>query len=135
MVENLFAYVALGCIGLVLLLLIFRQPYLGVVFTIATLPVIDLFPDIPLFSSIAVPLGLVTLVSYLFQSKAAQKRQKWLDPIYIFGLLFIFWTVISNPEAAIFGKDRVWILTFVQLWILMLLSVNYFRHPNAKTAC
>ena len=117
MVENLFAYVALGCIGLVLLLLIFRQPYLGVVFTIATLPVIDLFPDIPLFSSIAVPLGLVTLVSYLFQSKVStKKRQKWLDPIYILGLLFIFWTVISNPEAAIFVRTGL-DLTFVQLWI------------------
>lgn len=133
MVENLFAYVALGCIGLVLLLLIFRQPYLGVVFTIATLPVIDLFPDIPLFSSIAVPLGLVTLVSYLFQSKGStKKRQKWLDPIYIFGLLFIFWTVISDPEAAFFGKDRVWILTFVQLWILMLLSGELLSTPQRQ---
>lgn len=132
--ENEFlTYILLGIIGLVLVILIFRQPYLGVVFTIATLPVIDLFPDIPLFSSIAVPLGLVTLVSYLFQSKVStKKRQKWLDPIYILGLLFIFWTVISNPEAAIFGKDRVWILTFVQLWILMLLSGELLSTPQRQ---
>jgi hypothetical protein len=74
-------------------------------FYFATLPVIDLFPDIPLFSSIAVPLGLVTLVSYLFQSKGStKKRQKCLIQYIYFWTAIYFLTVISNPEAAIFGK-------------------------------
>mgnify|MGYP000895446580 CR=1 FL=1 len=134
--NNIITYLIFGIIGIVLFFLIFRQPYIGVVFTIATLPVIDLFPDIPLFSSIAVPLGLVTLVSYLFQTKSNLNRQKkGLDPVFIFGLLFMFWTVISNPEAAIFGKDRVWVLTFVQLWVLMALSGELLVTPQRqKTA-
>ncbi|MDD4578201.1 MAG: O-antigen ligase family protein [Anaerolineaceae bacterium] len=134
--NNIITYLIFGIIGIVLFFLIFRQPYIGVVFTIATLPVIDLFPDIPLFSSIAVPLGLVTLVSYLFQTKSSLNRQnKGLDPVVIFGFLFMFWTVISNPEAAIFGKDRVWVLTFVQLWVLMALSGELLVTPQRqKTA-
>lgn len=123
MVENVLTYAILGLIGIFALSLIMRQPYLGVVLTIATLPVIELFPNIPLFSSIAVPLGLVTLVAFLFQSKNTHKvRKQRLDPVYLFGLIFILWAFVSSPEAAIFGKDRVWLLTFVQLWVLMFLA-------------
>lgn len=133
MSDNILTYFIFGIIGIILFLLIIKQPYLGVVFTIATLPVVDLFPHIPLFSSVAVPVGLVTLLAYLLQAKNIPKRQNnWLDPVFLFGLLFIFWIVVSNPEAAILGKDRIWLLTFVQLWVLMVLSGDLLVTPQRQ---
>lgn len=133
MIEDVFIYTVAGLIGLAILIAILRQPYLGVAFTLATLPVIGLFPSIPFFSSIALPLGLVTLASYLLQLKDLHKRRKrQLDPVYLLGLVFIFWIMISNPEAAFLGEGRVWFFTFAQLWILMLLSGELLVTPQRQ---
>src|SRR5690606_10497061 len=102
MSNEIFEYTLLGLIGIVLVLVVLRQPYLGLVFTIATLPVIDLLPQIPIFSSVVPLIGLVTLGGYLFQTKRSQKiRTNKFDLINLFGLLFIFWTFVSNPNAAL----------------------------------
>lgn len=96
---------------------------MGVVFTISTLPVIDLLPEIPLFSSIVPLIGLVTLAGYLFQSKRFQvKKNLKVDPVLVFGILYVIWIVISNPSAAIFGRERNWLFTCVQLLVLMFLA-------------
>lgn len=65
----------LGAIlGLVLVFLVIRQPYLGVVFTLASLPIIDLLPEIPLFSSVVPLIGGVTLVIFLLTTKKRRLR-------------------------------------------------------------
>ena len=132
-IENLVAYIFAGIIGLILLLLIFKQPYLGVAFSIAILPIIDIFSSIPLFSSISLPIGLATLAAYLFRSKRLEKKGKRrMEAVYLLALVFIFWVVVSNPEAAILGEDRFWIFTFAQLWILMFLSGELLDTPQKQ---
>ncbi|NLN86614.1 MAG: O-antigen ligase family protein [Syntrophomonadaceae bacterium] len=133
LIENLVVYIFAAIIGLILLLLIFKQPYLGVAFSIAILPIIDIFSSIPLFSSISLPIGLATLVAYLFRSKRLEKKGKRrMEAVYLLALIFIFWVVVSNPEAAILGEDRFWIFTFAQLWILMFLSGELLDTPQKQ---
>jgi len=131
MTSDTLVYLLFGLIGVVVLLVILKWPYFGIAVSISILPIVHIFPDIPLFSSIATPVGLVTLAAYLLQSKGTKKRQKRkLEPVYLFGFLFILWVVVSNPEASILGKDRVWFLTFVQLWILMFLTGELLDTPE-----
>lgn len=135
MVNETFALILMGLIGIVVLFIVLRQPYLGLVFTISTLPVVDLLPEIPLFSSIVPLIGLVTLAGFLFQTKRPQKnRTNKFDLINLFGLLFIFWTVVSNPNAALTAGDRNWLFTLVQLWILMALTGELLKDPNRQKA-
>lgn len=118
-------------IALVLTLLILKNPYLGVVFTVASLPIIDLLPAIPMFSSIVPLIGAVTIVAYLFQGKTetAKPRAKF-GAIHVFGLLFILWMYASNPVAAWSGRDRNWVFTFIQLWVLMFLAGDLLDKPE-----
>ena len=133
MIEDIFIYIVAGIIAVILILLIFKHPYLGIAFTVASMPVIVLFPSIPFVSSISLPLGFLTLAAYLFQSKGTQvKRNQRLEPVYLFGILFIFWIVISNPKAALLGENRIWALTFAQLWILMFLSGKLLVTPERQ---
>ena len=133
MVNEYFEFILLGLIGIIVLLIVVRQPYLGLVFTISTLPIIDLLPEVPLFSSIVPLIGLVTLAGYLFQSKKPQnERTSKLDVVNLLGLLFVFWVVVSNPSAALIEGDRNWLFTFVQLWILMALSGELLKDPEQQ---
>jgi len=110
-------------IAMVLVFLIIRRPDLGVTFTLASLPIVDLLPEIPLFSSVVPLLGGVTLVVFLFNSKKDKtKSAPGSSLIFILGILFIAWMFFSSPEAAWSGKDRNWVFTFIQLWVLLLLS-------------
>lgn len=110
-------------LGLVLVFLVIRRPALGVTFTLASLPIIDLLPEIPLFSSIVPLIGGVTLVIFLLSTKKDKtKNPPGASIIFILGILFIAWMFLSNPEAAWSGKDRNWVFTFIQLLVLMFLS-------------
>ena len=110
-------------IALVLVFLIIQYPELGVTFTLASLPIMELLPKIPFFSSVVPLIGGVTFVAFLVKPK----KQKSRNPpnsslIFILGILFIAWMFFSNPEAAWSGLDRNWVFTFVQLIALMFLS-------------
>lgn len=103
--------------------MVLKNPYLGIVFTVATLPILDLLPSIPVFSSVVSILGGVTVIGFLLQSRSEKTRgspSSWV--IFILGIVFILWMFFSNPAAAWSGKDRNWFFTFVQLWVLMFLS-------------
>lgn len=131
MVNEYFEFILLGLIGIVVLFIVLRQPYLGLVFTIATLPIIDLLPEIPLFSSVVPLIGAATLAGYLFQSKLPEKKStNKLNMVNLFALLFIFWAILSNPEAALTASYRNWLFTFVQLWILLALSGTMLKETK-----
>lgn len=120
--DNLLSILG-ALIVLVLVFLIIRRPDLGVTFTLASLPIIDLLPQIPLFSSVVPLLGGVTLVMFLLNSKKeTTKNAPGTTVIFVLGILFIGWMFLSNPEAAWNGRDRNWVFTFIQLWVLMFLS-------------
>lgn len=122
-----------GIISLYILLLVFIKPHLGIALTVASLPVVDLLPDIPFATSIVPIIGGLTLVAYLFQNKNKSQRSALkLTPLHILGLLFIVWIFVSNPLVAWSGSDRNWIITFLQLWILMILSGALLNSPQKQ---
>jgi len=128
------AYIILGAIfGTIITIFIMRYPHLGVIFTVASLPIIELLPAIPVFSSIMPIVGGLTLVALLLTvRKRGWKTQSKFGWIHIFGLLFILWMFLSNPTAAWSGRDRNWVFTFVQLWVLMFLAGELLDTPEKQ---
>ena len=111
--------------------IVLRQPYLGIVFTAATLPITDLLPQISGVTSVVPLVGAVTLVGFLWQrSTMRRKLFSHFSEIHFVGLIFLGWLFISNPQAAWFGRDRNWILTFFQLWILLWLAGELLDTPT-----
>lgn len=109
--------------GLVLAAVIIKYPYLGVVFTVSSLSIIDLLPSIGMFDTVLPLIGGVSFVGFVLQLKKNEKTaKKSINFVFIFAVLFIMWMYISNPLAAWGGNGRNWIFTFFQLFILMILS-------------
>jgi O-antigen ligase len=114
--------------GVLVSVLIIEYPFAGFL-TLGFLPLIlDLLPDIPYFTSIAIPLGGLTTVAYLMKSKRQTQTHLYIrrfsySIVLILALLFILWIVGTNPEAVYgrFGR-RNWFLTFFQLIIYMWLA-------------
>lgn len=109
----------------VLALMILRAPYLGVVITISSLPIVAILPPIPFATSIVSLLGGVTLISYIMQQ--LRRRQALFLPHtkgLFWAVLFIIWMTVSNPSAALSSSSegRNWFFTYIQLWMLAWLA-------------
>jgi len=114
-------------VGIVLFLLILRRPYLGIVFTAASLPIAGVLPNIPFATSVVTIIGGITIPAFLLQRNSKKIKSSIpklfsLSRLHLLGLLFIGWIFITNPQAAIMGRDRNWVFTFAQLWILSWLT-------------
>ncbi|MBL1172751.1 MAG: O-antigen ligase family protein [Chloroflexi bacterium] len=114
-------------VGIVLFLLILRRPYFGIVFTAASLPIAGVLPNVPFATSVVTIIGGITIPAFLLQRKNKKIKSNTsklisLSRLHLFGLLFIGWIFITNPQAAIMGRDRNWVFTFAQLWILSWLT-------------
>jgi O-antigen ligase len=110
-------------LAIIVVLLILRKPYLGIVFTAASLPATDVLPQIPLASSVVPLIGAVTLGAFLLSRKRQSGGSRLgFTSVHLLGLLFIGWLYISNPQAAWLGRDRNWTVTFLQLWFLVWLA-------------
>jgi O-antigen ligase len=121
--------IILGALAYVIL----RRPYLGVVATLASLPVVEILPDIPLATSLVSVLGGVTLLGYFLQSAAKREAPKVSFPRnLVCGLLFIVWAVATHPGAALLpaADNRSWVFTFAQLMILAWLAGRLFDTPD-----
>lgn len=117
--------------AILLIPLVLVYPYLGLVFIIASLPITGLLPDVPFVSSVVPVLGALTVAAFLLKNRQRQAGEKArFTPIHLVGLLLIAWIFISNPEAAWFGRDRNWIITFVQLWVLLWLAGELLDSPE-----
>ena len=120
-------------IAIVLVFLIVEQPFLGVAFMISSLPVIDLLPEIPYLTSVVPLIGAITIISFLIQKRNAPgKSLIKFKSVLVFGILFIIWIYLSNPDAAWSGIDRNWVLTFIQLWVLMFLVGELLDTPKKQ---
>jgi O-antigen ligase len=128
--NELFSTILWTIIGLVIIILILAKPYMGLIITIVSLPIVDLLPPIPILTSGIILVGLVTLASTLSHSK--NKLFQNFDLSHIFGLLFSLWLLVSNFQASFLGESRNWFLTFIQLWVLMLLSSNILDTPKKQ---
>lgn len=112
--------------GVYIAVIILKYPYLGAILTVSSLPVIDLLPSIPYFDSVLPLLGAITVLGFLINLKGGSSSKLVFSPVHLFGLLFIIWMFITNPQAAWSGPSRNWTFTFIQLWALMLLASNLF---------
>jgi O-antigen ligase len=118
-------------IAVPLAFLILVRPYLGIVLIVASLPVTDILPDVPLISSVVPLIGAVTLVGFfLIRKEGPANRIFHFEDIHILGLLFIGWMLASHPAAAWSGSDRNWTLTYVQLWVLAWLAGALLDTPK-----
>lgn len=121
--------------GIYITVFILKHPYIGLILTVSSLPIIELLPSIPLFDTILPLLGAITVVGFLFTLKSGSSvKPISISPVHLFGLLFIIWMFITNPQAAWSGPSRNWTFTFIQLWVLMLLSSNLFDTSKKQMA-
>lgn len=114
-------------------LVILRRPYIGVVVTVASQPIVSLVPSISNIGSIITIVGLLTMGSYLLtEARKRVSSHEKTPKVLIIGLLFLLWITISNPLAALApgDEDRIWILTFTQLWILVWLAYKLLDSPE-----
>lgn len=118
--------------GGILVFVVLRNPYIGIGVTIASLPVTEILPDIPFFSSAVVLIGGASLGSFLLQRLARRQTlfKSGLRPVHILAILFTGWLLISHPDAALFSSDRNWFFTFFQLCILLWLGGESFTTPK-----
>lgn len=111
--------------------LILSKPYLGVVFTLVSLPVVDLLPTIPFLTSIVVLIGVVTLAGFLIhRKKELGKRLFNFGSVHGVGLLFVGWVSISYFQGNLFLSSRNWAFTFIQLWLLIWLAGELLDSPE-----
>jgi O-antigen ligase len=128
-VPSSFTLVIAALIALAILI----KPYLGLVVILATQPVLDLLPEIPLFSSLLPLIGAFTLIPFLINTKnISEKRIFNFSNTHILGLLLIGWIFISNPQAALFTGGRNWLLTYFQLWILIWMAGVLLDTPQKQ---
>jgi O-antigen ligase len=114
-------------------LFVFKYPFLGVVALIASLPLNELVPEVPLIGTTFTLIGGLTLLSYLLQKlfDRDDRRLFRTHPSLIFGALFCIWVLVTNPSAAVLTTaERVWIFTFVQLLALAWLSSQLLQKPG-----
>ena len=123
--------VLVAIIGIVIAGLVVSNPFLGIVFIAASLPVTDLLPSIPFLSSILPVFGVISVLGYVFQNRKKHGNGlKGPRSILVLGVLFIFWIYITHPQAAWFGSDRNWLLTYLQLVVLAFLAEELLDDPK-----
>jgi hypothetical protein len=111
---------------------IIRRPYVGVVLTAASLPVVDVLPAFPMATSVVSFLGGLTVLSYVLQALTGNKTfRRRLTIGHYAAILFVFWTIVSAPLGAL-GSNREWIWSLVQLvvvaWVASLLLTSPSEH-------
>lgn len=128
---TIFSTIPLVLIGVLLIYLFFTNPIIGLVFIASSLPVTDLLPDIPYLTSIIPLIGAVTLVSYTVDSiRRKRKPLPGTRSILVLGLLFLIWIFLTHPQAAWLGRDRNWVITYLQLVILAFLASEMLDSPE-----
>lgn len=113
-----------------LIIITLIKPHIGLIFTIVTLPVLEVLPDVPFLNTTTVFLGGLAFLSYIYYLISNQKRRYILThPIHWLLLAFILWTVGTHPSVAINAPDRNWLFTLVQLFILLWLAPQLLDTP------
>lgn len=131
MTNEILLNIIIVFLGILLAGLIISNPFLGVVFIAASLPITELLPSIPYISSVLPLVGGVSILGYLFQNRKKHgKVLKGSRSILVLGALFIFWIYITHPQAAWFGSDRNWMLSYLQLVILAFLAEELLDDPK-----
>ncbi len=133
MINDILVNILIAIFGIIISGIIISNPFLGVVFIAASLSVTDLLPSVRYLSSILPVVGAISILGYLIQNRRKRRKgTKGARSILVLGALFIFWIFITNPQAAWFGADRNWILTYLQLIILTFLAEELIDDPQKQ---
>jgi O-antigen ligase len=113
---------------------ILRQPYLGVVVAVASLPLVEILPSIPYSTSAVSLLGGVTLGSYLLRQSRKRKEMRIQHKGLVLGVFFVIWLSLSNPFASFLPSldGRNWFFTFLQLLLLAWLAARTLDTPRKQ---
>jgi O-antigen ligase len=116
----------------ILALAILRNPYWGIIATIASLPVLTVLPSIPVATSAVALIGGLTLGALVVERVILKKPFRKLSSIHFWALLLIAWMLVTNPSAALLDEDRNWLFTFAQLWLLLWLAGEVMNAPQRQ---
>ena len=106
-----------------LTIFILLKPYLGLVFIVASQPVANVLPQVPMVSSVVPIFGAITIVAFLIKAKNEHIKLAFrFTSVHLLSLLLLFWFFLSNPTAAWSGADRNWVFTYLQLLVLLWLA-------------
>lgn len=114
----------------IILLIVLTKPYLGLILTILSIPVVDLLPPVPYFTSIVILVGVTTLIGYFIHFRSSGRLQ--VESIFFLEALYVIWIFISNPQASFLGASRNWVFTFIQLLVLSFLSSRLLNSPKKQ---
>ena len=106
-------------VGVLVFILIVKNPIWGVAILISLEPIIDLLPKIKFLSSVSVLVGGITLASYFLQRSTKTSTKKSIPALFSF---LIVWLVCSNAIGQYmfyFPRTRNWFFTFVQLVVMI----------------
>jgi O-antigen ligase len=125
--QELIVFLAIGgMVGVAMML----RPILGIGLFAAAASVTDILPSVAFASSGLVLLGagafFAFLVNYLLDKELTLR---W-HGAHLAGLSFIVWFAATNPDFALHGPPRDWLLTYVQLFALLLLASQILNSPS-----
>ncbi|MBX3084415.1 MAG: hypothetical protein KF716_22450 [Anaerolineae bacterium] len=126
---------------LIAVVAILKRSYLGIAFIVGSLPILALLPDIPFATSIFPLVGGVTLISYVVQQRwgirpgtTAKVGPPLANAILVLGVIFVAWSISSNPVAAMVEGDRNWAFTLIQLLAILWLASKLFIDKRVHQA-
>lgn len=117
-IQNIIA----GFIWILFGILTLLFPLLGFSLIISSSIIATLLPNIPLINSIIPVIGGLTIIGSFLQKQENKQFANQLSTVEIMSLIWFVWAIFSNPNASLLGSDRTWIFTFIQLWVLVLLT-------------
>lgn len=129
--ADFFRLLLIGLGSLAVVPLIVLRPELGLVITFASLSLESLFAELPLASATLSGVGALTLLGYLLRSRSRPILTTVRYPQFYWAFAWVLWIAISDPSDA-FGTKRLWIVTYVQLLMLIILASELITIERIK---
>ncbi len=125
--QDLILFLGMGGIAGVIIML---RPIYGLGLFAAAASVTDILPTVSFATSALVLLGagafFAFLVNYLLDREVSLKGHG----AHLAALSFIAWFSATNPEFALHGPPRDWLLTYLQLFALLWLASQILNSPQ-----
>jgi len=124
----------LAALALAVVYIIFRHPYWGLALILALLPITESLPKLPFVTSLSPVIGAATLGAFLVERRrlGLPLFPRRFYASYAFGLLFVLWVLISNPDAALRSGRGVILFTYFQLIILLWMGGELMTNLTAS---
>lgn len=111
------------------LLIVYKNPYWGIIILVSSLPLLEAFPQFLSITSFQLFIGGLTFAIFLLKN-VTLKPSLYISFNFNLCLLLVIYIIVSNLRASILLGDRVWMLTYVQLLMLFWLTEQMFCDVN-----